>query len=224
MGEMAMERKLTTALAVDVVGYCALMERDEAGMDERLKAGRKELFEPEIAHHHGCVFKLMVDGMLAEFGSVVDAVECAVSPQREVAERSAEVSGDQRVHIRIGINLGEVIVEGDHRYGEGVNIAARLEQLADPGGICVSGKVTKEVEKKLAFDFEPMDAQQVENIAEPVQACRIRFDGTAMSRCRGPTKSKFRLRLIATSLVAVPRPYENVGERQNFDFDLASRI
>ena len=117
------------------------MERDEKGTHERLKAGRKELFEPEIARHHGRVFKLMGDGMLAEFGSVVDAVECAVSLQRGLGERNAEVPDDQRIQVRIGINLGEVIVEGDDRYGEGVNIAARLEQLADPGGICVSGKV-----------------------------------------------------------------------------------
>ncbi len=198
-----MERKLTTVLAADVVGYSALMERDEAGTHERLKAGRKELFEPEIARHHGRVFKLMGDGMLAEFGSVVDAVECAVSLQRGLAERNAEVPEDQRIQVRIGINLGEVIVEGDDRYGEGVNIAARLEQLADPGGICVSGKVAKEVEKKLAFGFEPMGAQQVKNIAEPVQAFRIRLDRTAMPRSVEPAKSKFRSRLIATSLVAV---------------------
>ena len=149
-----MDRKLTTILAADVVGYSALMERDEAGTHERLKAGRKELFEPEIARHHGRIFKLMGDGLLAEFGSVVDAVECAVSLQRGLAERNANVPEDQRIQVRIGINLGEVIVEGDDRYGEGVNIAARLEQLAEPGGICVSGKVAKEVEKKLAFGFE----------------------------------------------------------------------
>ena len=177
-----MERKLTTILAADVVGYSALMERDEAGTHERLKAGRKELFEPEIARHHGHVFKLMGDGMLAEFGSVVDAVECAVSLQRGLAERNAEVPDDQRIQVRIGINLGEVIVEGDDRYGEGVNIAARLEQLADPGGICVSAKVAKEVEKKLAFGFEPMGAQQVKNIAEPIEAFRVKLDGTSKSR------------------------------------------
>ena len=153
------DRKLAAILAADVVGYSALMERDEKGTYERLKAGRKELFEPEIARHHGRVFKLMGDGMLAEFGSVVDAVECAVSLQRGLAERNAEVPDDQRIQVRIGINLGEVIVEGDDRYGEGVNIATRLEQLAEPGGIWVSGKVAKEVEKKLAFGFEPMGAQ-----------------------------------------------------------------
>ncbi len=158
------------------------MERDEKGTHERLTAGRKELFEPEIARHHGRVFKLMGDGLLAEFGSVVDAVECAVSLQRGLAERNAEVPEGQRVQVRIGINLGEVIVEGDDRYGEGVNIAARLEQLADPGGICVSGKVAKEVEKKLAFGFEPMGAQQVKNIAEPVQAFRVKLDGMPIKR------------------------------------------
>ena len=177
-----MERKLAAILAADVVGYAALMERDEKGTHERLMAGRKELFEPEIARHHGRIFKLMGDGMLAEFGSVVDAVECAVSLQRGLAERNANVPEDRRVQVRIGINLGEVIVEGDDRYGEGVNIAARLEQLADPGGICVSGKVAREVEKKLAFGFEPMGAQQVKNIAEPVQAFRVRLDGMPVKR------------------------------------------
>ena len=168
-----MDRKLTTILAADVVGYSTLMERDEAGTHERLKAGRKELFEPEIARHHGRVFKLMGDGLLAEFGSVVNAVECAVSLQRGLVERNSHVPVDQRIQVRIGINLGEVIVEGDDRYGEGVNIAARLEQLADPGGICVSAKVAREVEKKLAFNFESMGEQKVKNIAEPVSCFRV---------------------------------------------------
>jgi class 3 adenylate cyclase len=173
-----MERKLAAILAADVVGYSALMEADEAGTHERLKAGRKELFEPEIARHHGRVFKVMGDGLLAEFGSVVDAVECAVALQRGLAERNTAVPEDQRIQVRIGINLGEVIVEGEDRYGEGVNIATRLEQLAEPGGIYVSGKVAKEVEKKLAFGFEPMGAQKVKNIAEPVSVFRIKLDGT----------------------------------------------
>ena len=179
---LTMERKLTTILAVDVVGYSGLMERDEAGTHERLKVRRKELFEPEIARHHGRIFKLMGDGMLVEFGSVVDAVECAVGLQRGLTERNAAVSEDQRIQVRIGINLGDVIVEGDDRFGEGVNIAARLEQLADPGGICVSGKVAKEVEKKLAFGFEPMGEQKVKNIAEPVQAFRVKLDGVPVKR------------------------------------------
>jgi TolB-like protein/class 3 adenylate cyclase len=175
--EIAMERKLAAILAADVVGYSALMETDEAGTFDRMKAGREELFEPEIKKHHGRIFKLMGDGLLAEFGSVVDAVECAVTLQRGMMERNASVSEGKRIEVRIGINLGEVIVDGEDRYGEGVNVAARLQQLADPGGICVSGKVSKEVEKKLAFGFEPMGEQKVKNIAEPISVFKVRVDG-----------------------------------------------
>ena len=172
-----MDRKLAAILAADVVGYSAHMHRDEAGTFARLKAEREQLFEPEIARHHGRIFKVMGDGMLAEFGSVVDAVECAVALQRGLAARNADVAELQRIHVRIGINLGEVIVDGDDRYGEGVNIATRLEQLAEPGGIWVSGKVAVEVEKKLAFGFEPMGDQRVKNIAAPVSAFRVNLDG-----------------------------------------------
>src|ERR671913_1252278 len=140
-----MERRLSAILAADVVGYSALMEQDEAGTFDRLRARRKELFEPEVARHHGRIFKLMGDGLLAEFGSVVDAVECAVSLQRGLGERNASLPLAERIQVRIGINLGEVIVDGDDRYGDGVNIATRLEQLAEAGDIYVSGKVAKEV-------------------------------------------------------------------------------
>ena len=184
-----MERRLAAIVATDVVGYSALMERDEAGTHERLKAGRVELFEPEIARHHGRIFKLMGDGMLAEFASVVDAVECAVSLQRGLAERNAVVPEDQRIAVRIGINLGEVIVEGEDRYGKGVNLASRLQQLADPGGICVSAKVVREVEYKLAFGFESLGEQKVKNIAEPVQVFRVQLDGAPVKRVI-PTKAK----------------------------------
>jgi TolB-like protein/class 3 adenylate cyclase len=195
------ERKLITILAADVVGYTAHMERDEKGTHERLVAGRKELFEPEIALHHGRVFKLMGDGMLAEFGSVVDAVECAVSIQRGLAERNADVAEDQRIQVRIGINLGEVIVEGDDRFGEGVNIAARLEQISDAGGICVSDKVAREVEKKLSFGFEPMGVQHVKNIAEPVEAFRVKVDGVAVKR-KPPVSPRRMLTWAATAAIA----------------------
>jgi TolB-like protein/class 3 adenylate cyclase len=168
-----MDRKLAAILAADVVGYSAQMERNEAGTFARLKAGRTELFEPEIARHHGRIFKLMGDGLLAEFASVVDAVECAVSLQRGLAERNASLPETEQILVRMGINLGEVIIDGNDCYGEGVNIAARLEQLAEPGGICVSGKVAKEVEKKLAFGFEPLGEKKVKNVTEPVQVFRI---------------------------------------------------
>jgi adenylate cyclase len=185
-----MERRLAVIVAADVVGYSALMERDEAGTFERLKAGRKELFEPEIERHHGRIFKLMGDGLLAEFSSVVDALECAVALQRGLAERNASFPEADRIQIRIGINLGEVIVEGEDRFGEGVNVAARLEQLARPGDIYVSGKVAKEVGKKLAFDFEPMGEQKVKNLAEPVAVYRVRLEGDGSSRFRGLAKRR----------------------------------
>jgi TolB-like protein/class 3 adenylate cyclase/Tfp pilus assembly protein PilF len=168
-----MERKLAVIIAVDVVNYSAHMESDESGTFERLRAGRQELFEPEIAKHQGRVFKLMGDGLLAEFGSVVNAVQCAVTLQRGMVERNANVPAEKRLEVRIGINLGEVIVEGDDRYGEGVNVAARLQELAEPGGICVSAKVSKEVERKLAFAFEPMGEHRVKNIAEPIACYRV---------------------------------------------------
>jgi class 3 adenylate cyclase len=198
-----MERRLSAILAADVAGYSRLMEQDEADTFQRLRTHRKDLFEPEIEKHHGRIFKLMGDGLLAEFGSVVDAVECAVSLQRSMVERNAAVEAERRIEVRIGINLGEVIVEGEDRYGEGVNIAARLQELAEPGGICVSGKVSKEVEKKLAFGFEPIGEQQVKNIAEPVPVFRIAFNGSSARR-QLPRRSRrlgFRQRWAALSLI-----------------------
>src|SRR3984957_20411939 len=180
-----MERKLAAILAADVAGYSRLMELDEAGTFEQLKTRRIELVEPAITAHRGSIFKLMGDGLLAEFGSVVDAVECAVEIQRGMAERNAGLPEDHRIDVRIGVNLGEVIVEGTDRHGEGVNIAARLQQLADSGAICVSGKVANEVEKKLAFGFESLGAQRVKNITEPIPVYRVKLDGV-----RGPAKRK----------------------------------
>ena len=192
-----MERKLAAILAADVVGYSALMEADEAGTFDRLRAGRNELFEPEIKKHHGRIFKLMGDGLLAEFGSIVDAVECAVTLQRGMVERNANVPESKRMEVRIGINLGEVIVEDEDRYGEGVNVAARLQQLADPGSIWVSGKVSREVAKKLAFSFEPMGEQRMKNIAEPIACYRVslqlpapaQFDRSVPIRAGSPDKT-----------------------------------
>ena len=184
-----MERKLAAILAADVAGYSRLMELDEAGTFERLKTRRTELVEPAIAAHRGSIFKLMGDGLLAEFASVVDAVECAVDIQRGMSTRNIGAPDDQRIDVRIGINLGEVIVEDGDRHGEGVNIAARIEQLADPGGVCVSGKVANEVEKKLAFSFEPMGAQKVKNISEPIPVYRVRLDGVRAPAKRKPTRS-----------------------------------
>lgn len=179
-----MERRLSAILAADVVGFSRLVEADEAAAFERLRAHRKELFEPEIARHRGRIFKLMGDGLLAEFDSVVDAVECAVSLQRGMAERNGEAAGAQRIDMRVGINLGDVIVEADDRHGEGVVIAARLQQLADPGGIAVSRTVANHVKHKLALRFEPLGAHRVKNIAEPVEVYRIALGAVPQMRPR----------------------------------------
>src|SRR5215468_1026476 len=130
----AVERKLAAILAADVVGYSRLMAENEADTFDRLRAHRKELFEPEIAKRHGRIFKLMGDGLLAEFGSVVDAVECAAVLQREMAKRNEGLPDKQRIDIRIGVLLGDFIVEGGDRQGDAVNVAVRLKQLAEPGG------------------------------------------------------------------------------------------
>jgi adenylate cyclase len=171
-----MERRLSAILVADVVGYSRLMERDEGDAFERLRAHRKELFAPEIEKHHGRVFKLTGDGLLAEFASVVDAVECAVALQRGMAERNSGLTADQRIDVRIGINLGDVIIEGEDRHGEGVNVAARLQQLADPGGTAVSQTVADHVKHKLALRFQSLGEQRVENIAEPVSVYRVLMD------------------------------------------------
>lgn len=193
-----MDRKLAAIMAVDVVGYSALMEADETGTHERLKAARKELFEPEIARHNGRVFKIIGDGLLAEFDSVGKAIECAVVLQRGLVTRNAALPSDQRFGVRIGINLGEVIVEGDDRYGDGVNIAARIEQLADAGGIFVSGKVVREVEKRMSFGFEPMGRHKVKNIKDPIEVYRVTFDGVAQrGNVQGRTPSQHPWKWVA---------------------------
>ncbi|MEE8188600.1 MAG: tetratricopeptide repeat protein [Kiloniellales bacterium] len=174
-----MERRLAAILAADVVGYSRLMGRDEEGTLARLTAFRKELMEPCIARHHGRMVKLMGDGALVEFASVIDAVNCAVETQGAIAERNAARTEGERIHFRVGINVGDIIVEDDDIYGDGVNIAARLEGLARPGGICISGKVYDEVHSKLDLTYQSMGAQRVKNIEEPVRAYSILLDGEA---------------------------------------------
>ena len=174
-----------------MVGYSRLMEADEAGTFERLRSYRQLLVEPEIEKHHGRIFKLMGDGLLAEFASVVEAVECAVVLQRQLAERNEGVAEARRIDVRMGINLGDVIVEEEDRHGEGVVIAARLQQLADPGGIAVSGTVADHVRHKMALRFEPLGSQQVKNIAEPVVVYRIRLDPIPAALRRQRTRSRW---------------------------------
>ncbi len=168
-----MERRLAAILAADVVGYTRLMGADEAGTLRRLTDLRRQVLEPLIAEHHGRVVKLMGDGLLVEFASVVDALTCAVAWHNGVVEREAASVEDKPLKFRIGINLGDVIVEGDDIHGDGVNIAARLEALAKPGGICVSAKVYDEVANKLGLGFEDLGAPELKNVAEPVHVYRV---------------------------------------------------
>jgi adenylate cyclase len=171
-------RKLSAILAADVVGYSRLMGVDEEGTLERFKAHRAELIDRKIAEHQGRIVKTTGDGLLVEFSSVVDAVRCAVEIQRDMAERNAGLPQDRRIDFRIGINLGDIIVDGDDIYGDGVNVAARLEALAEPGGICVSRTVCDHVQDKLSFAFEDMGDQRVKNIARPVHVMRVVLDAT----------------------------------------------
>ena len=167
------DRRLAAILAADVANYSRLMGADEEGTLARLKALRRELADPKIKEHRGRIVKTTGDGLLIEFASVVDAVRCAVEVQREMAERNAGVPPDGRIEFRMGINIGDVIREGRDIFGDGVNVAARLEGLAEPGGICVSRVVRDQVRDKLDFAFEELGEQQVKNIARPIRVYRI---------------------------------------------------
>jgi adenylate cyclase len=167
------ERRLAAILAADVVGYSRLMEENEVGTLAQLKTDREEVLGPFIVEHHGRIVKLMGDGLLAEFPSAVEAVQCAVEIQHTLSGRKADVPEDKCIAYRIGINIGDIIVEGEDIYGDGVNVAARLEGLAERGGICVSRTVVNHVKGKVELDFEDLGDQQVKNISEPVRVYLI---------------------------------------------------
>jgi len=162
------ERRLAAILAGDVAGYSRLMGLDEEGTLAALKGHRRAVVDPKIAEHRGRIVKTTGDGILVEFASVVDAVRCAVDIQRQIAERNAQAPPERRIEFRIGLNVGDIIIDDKDIFGDGVNIAARLQALAEPGGICVSRIVRDEVRDKLDFSFEDMGEQQVKNIARPV--------------------------------------------------------
>src|SRR5947208_6076342 len=178
------ERRLAAILAADVAGYSRLMGADEEGTHERLRAHLRDLVDPKIKEHRGRIVKNTGDGLLVEFSSVVEAVRCAAELQRGMADRNSEIPEDKRITFRVGINLGDVIAEPNDIYGDGVNVAARLEGLAEPGGICVSRVVRDQVRDKLDFAFEDMGEQQVKNIARPVRVYRIPL--AEMARTKAP--------------------------------------
>src|SRR5262245_35186001 len=208
---IATSRRLSAILAADVAGYSRLMGADEERTLERLKAHRRQLVDPKIKEHHGRIVKTTGDGLLVEFPSVVDAVRCAVEIQRAMVDRNTDIAEDKRITFRIGVNLGDVIADGGDIYGDGVNVAARLEALAEPGGICISGTVWDHIRDKLPYSFQDMGEQNVKNIARPVRVYALDAEAVASlplvaalpqvpSRRSGAT-TKFLL--VAASIVAV---------------------
>jgi len=201
------ERRLTTILAADVVGYSRLMGADEAGTLAVLKGHRVELFNPKAAQYGGRTVKLMGDGALMEFASVVDAVSFAVEVQAAMAARNAGVAEDRRIVFRIGINIGDIIVEGDDIYGDGVNVAARLEGLAEPGGICIAASVHGQVRGKLDLTLDHLGEKEVKNIAEPVSVYSVVLDDKAAALVtpvvQEATKRGRRWMPVAAAAVAV---------------------
>src|SRR5947207_2069404 len=181
MNDDRVERRLAAILAADVAGYSRLMGIDEEGTLAGLKGHRRAVIDPKITEHRGRIVKTTGDGFLVEFPSVVDAVRCAVDIQRQMAERNAAVPAERRIEFRVGLNVGDIIIDDTDIYGDGVNIAARLEGLAAPGGICVSRTVRDQVRDKLDFSFEDMGEQQVKNIARPVRTHRVLIDTAAQS-------------------------------------------
>ena len=173
MAEHRVERRLAAILAADVAGYSRLMGADEEGTLARLNAHRREFLEPTIAEHRGRVVKRTGDGILVEFVSAVDATRCAIQVQNGMAQRNIGVADEQRIEIRIGVHVGDIITEEDDIFGDGVNIAARLESIAQPGGICISEDAYRQIRDKLDADFLDAGERQLKNIARPVRAYAI---------------------------------------------------
>src|SRR6201988_5321731 len=206
-------RRLTAILAADVAGYSRLMGVDEEGTHERLKAHLGQLVDPKIKGHRGRTVKNTGDGLLAEFASVVDAVRCAVEVQQGMVDREPMLTDERRIRFRIGINLGDVIVEEHDIFGDGVNVAARLEGLAEPGAVCVTGMVQDHIRYKLAYPFDDMGEQSVKNIARPVRVYELRPEAIAgLPRSSSPPPTVTPQPAIAPRLSIVVLPFINLSD------------
>jgi len=199
-------RRLAAILAADVAGYSRLMGEDEEGTHERLQAHLRVLVNPKVSEHRGRIVKNTDDGFLAEFAGVVDAVRCAVEIQRGMAAREPEVPEERRIRFRIGVNLGDVIVEEHDIFGGGVNLAARLEALAEPGGVCISRVVRDQIRDKLPYPFEDMGEQSVKNIARPIRAYRMSADAVASTALVAAPVQPAPSPQSAVAIVAAPVP------------------
>jgi adenylate cyclase len=206
------ERRLAAVLAADVAGYSRLMGRDEEGTLAQLKSLRKALVDPAIAAHRGRIVKTTGDGMLVEFASAVDAARCAVEVQRGVAGQNADVPQDTRIEFRIGIHVGDIIFDDNDIFGDGVNIAARLEGIAEPGGVCISDDAQRQIRGKVEFAFEDMGSQSLKNIAEPMRAWSLRLGGNApsMAPAKAAAESASPLALPDKPSIAV-LPFQNMS-------------
>jgi adenylate cyclase len=223
-----LDRRLAAIFAADVVGYSRLMGEDEAGTLGRLKSLHNELLQPKIEARKGRIVKLMGDGLLAEFPSVVEAVLCAAEIQQSTLERETELTQERRIRLRIGVNLGDIIVEGSDIYGDGVNVASRLEALADPGGICVSGSVFDQVKGKVELNFADLGERQVKNIDQPVRVYRISLEGETAEGVAhaAATTAATELEILQQPAIAV-LPFENMSgdpEQDYFSDGLAEDI
>src|SRR5512139_234856 len=202
MDPKAFHRKLAAILSADVAGYSRLMQDDEAATVATLESYKQAFFEL-IKQHRGRVVDSPGDNLLAEFASVVDAVQCAVAVQKELQARNAELPENRKMLFRIGVNLGDVIEEGARIYGDGVNIAARLESLADPGGICVSKTAFDHIEAKLPLGYEYLGEQTVKNIAKPVGAYKVLMEPRVTVKAEAKAKEGGRRRLMFIALAGV---------------------
>jgi TolB-like protein/class 3 adenylate cyclase len=210
---MIASRRLAAILAADVAGYSRLMGADEEGTHERVQAHLSELGEPKIGEHRGRIVKNTGDGFLAEFASVMDAVRCAAEIQRGMIDRELEVPEERRITFRVGINLGDVIVEEHDISGDGVNVTARLEALAEPGGICVSRVVRDQVRDKLDFAFEDLGEQRVKNIARPVRVYAMRPEAVAdLPAASVPPATPISQPAVAPRLSIVVLPFANLSD------------
>ena len=212
MTDNRVERRLAAILAADVAGYSRLTGLDEEGTHVRLRERLRGLAEPKISEHRGKVVKHTGDGVLAEFGSVVDAVRCAIEVQRDMAEQNATMPQVKRIEFRIGIHVGDIIVDDNDIFGDGVNIAARLEGIAEPGGVCISDDAQRQVRGKVDFAFEDMGPQNLKNIVEPMRAWRLRMNasGSAAAPIEPPVESTQALALPDKPSIAV-LPFQNMS-------------